>query len=151
MWLQRKSMNIKKALTLCVLAMVGALGVVVLVWIQLQTLWFMPAAATTMESGTTTPSVRTAASNTQPMSEASTQQPAPPTEPDGLPVSELPLSDSQRQFVERLGFDVDTMVLRQAVIDCARATLGESRYQQILAGDTPNTIETARLLPCLGR
>jgi hypothetical protein len=68
-----------------------------------------------------------------------------------VPVNELPLTPEQRQLAESFGLDVTQMTLSPELITCARETLGESRYQAILAGDTPGVLETARLVPCLGR
>lgn len=143
-------MDTKKAIVISVGGMLLALVAVVVVWIQLQALWYgaetqPTTAATAVPTATsTTVSATTSAA-------AGESDVAAPVAASGIPVADLPISDAQRSTIESFGFDVDTMVLSQGVIDCARATLGESRYQQILAGDTPGPLETAKLLPCLNR
>jgi hypothetical protein len=127
--------------------MLVAFFCVVVVWWYLQRSLFVAPSDTVVpvvpvDAGTTTPPA-----TETPTSAASVA----PATAEGVPVRDLPLTAEQRQAAEALGFDVEQMVLSPALITCARETLGESRYQAILAGDTPTFIETARLLPCVGR
>ena len=138
----------KKAFFISGFAMVVALVAVVLVWLQLQSFWqnqqavslsadlsdnIEPTASATGELSSTSVAAETQAIN------------------EGTPLRDLSLTKEQQALVESFGFDVDTMIVNQTVIDCARETLGESRYQQILAGDILGVLEAARIVPCLGQ
>jgi len=131
--------------------MVLAFISVVLVWLQLQALWFAPQSNSNNTSrdvlDTTAPDRVTSGETEMPATSTIGPHVALPDE--GLSVADVPLTTEQRRVIEKLGFNIDTMVLNEAVVDCARQTLGETRYQAVLAGDVPNVLETARLIPCL--
>lgn len=135
--------------------MVIALVSVVLVWWYLQQ--SIVSTGESVTSGTTTtPVVGADGEDTTPVgseSDSSTvpSDPGVTGEDQPIPVADLPLTTEQRQLAESLGLDVNQMTLSPELISCAREKLGESRYQAILTGDTPGVLETARLLPCLGR
>jgi len=128
------------------IGMLGALMCVVIVWWYLQRSLYAPAVDELSSPSVTSSTTAEIVTST---TTAPTQAATPTT--SGVPVRDLPLTTEQRQAAEALGFDVEQMVLSPALITCARETLGESRYQAVLAGDTPTLLETARLLPCVGR
>lgn len=144
-----------------VVGMVLVLGVVVVVWWYLQQELFVPQPSS-LEIGSSplSPESNLVSSSTAPVPVAATAtstDDAPPTSMSsdtlegGVAVRDLPLTPEQQQVAESLGFDTTQMVLSPTLVACARDTLGESRYQAIIAGDTPTFFETARLLPCVSQ
>lgn len=69
---------------------------------------------------------------------------------EGIPLRSLPLSDAQADVLGKVGVDVDTFVITPAMQACAEEKLGTARMNEIIAGAAPSTLETAKLLPCLG-
>lgn len=78
-----------------------------------------------------------------------TQPEATPSSREGIPLSDVPLSDQQKQALETFGVDVETFVLTPEMIRCAEATIGASRVADIQAGAAPAFGETLQLLQCL--
>ncbi len=68
----------------------------------------------------------------------------------GIPLSDIPLSDTQKDTLDMVGVDADTFVVTPAMEVCAREKLGDERLADIVTGSAPTVMETARLLPCLG-
>ena len=68
---------------------------------------------------------------------------------EGIPLRDVPLSDSQRSVLETVGVDSETFVITAAMQECVEVKLGTIRMQEIIAGDAPTTMETIKLLPCL--
>ena len=68
---------------------------------------------------------------------------------EGVPLRDLPLGDSQKSALEKVGVDVETFVITPVMQSCAAEKLGAERMDEIIAGSAPSTIETARLLPCI--
>jgi len=79
---------------------------------------------------------------------ASTTTPEVP--PEGIPLRDLPLSDTQRSLLGGVGIDVETFTITPAMQRCADARLGAQRMSEIIAGAAPSVVEVSRLLPCLG-
>ena len=69
--------------------------------------------------------------------------------PEGVPLRNLPLGDTQKSTLETLGVDIETFIISPAMQTCATEKLGTERMSEIIAGDDPGVIETTRLLPCL--
>ena len=69
---------------------------------------------------------------------------------EGIPLRDLPLSDSQKSVLGTIGVDVDSFVITPAMQACAAEKLGNERMAEIIAGAAPTTLETTKLLPCLG-
>ncbi|MAZ30407.1 hypothetical protein CL655_03975 [bacterium] len=136
------------------IGMLVALVMVVVVWLFLQDFFLVKQSAPVLEPPATTSTETSAPSSSPAPTSAAADTATPAVEPDttpGVPAADLPLSEGQRALAESLGLDVDQIVISEELVTCAREKLGESRYQQILAGDTPNFLETAKLLPCLGQ
>ncbi|MCD5381297.1 MAG: hypothetical protein LR008_01845 [Candidatus Pacebacteria bacterium] len=66
----------------------------------------------------------------------------------GIPLTDLPLGDSQKSALETVGVDVDTFVITPGMISCTEEKLGAIRMSEIIAGSAPTVIETAKLFPC---
>lgn len=58
------------------------------------------------------------------------------------------LTDGQKRVLGLLGVDADTLTITPAMEACAREAIGETRLQEIIAGDTPSLGEGADLLQC---
>lgn len=78
------------------------------------------------------------------------QESLPVVPPDGVPLRNLPLGDTQKSVLEKVGVDVETFVITSEMQTCAAEKLGIVRMNEIIAGEAPSIIETTRLLPCLG-
>ncbi|MBP6881450.1 MAG: hypothetical protein KBC35_02385 [Candidatus Pacebacteria bacterium] len=70
--------------------------------------------------------------------------------PTPIPLRDLPINDSQQKVLETVGVEIDTFVITPAMQVCAAEKLGADRMANIVSGDTPTALETARLVPCLG-
>lgn len=68
-----------------------------------------------------------------------------------IPLRDLPISDSQQKVLETVGVDVDTFVITPAMQNCAVEKLGAKRMVELIAGAAPTALETAKLLPCIGK
>lgn len=95
----------------------------------------------------TPPAVGTSSPESRATSTAASDLTDDGTEP--IPLSEVELTPQQRALAESLGIDPESFVIRPAMIECARVTLGDERFAEIQSGDSPGPLETARLLPCL--
>lgn len=73
----------------------------------------------------------------------------PTVAPEGIPLRNLQLNDSQRSVLNTIGVDVDTFVITPEIQTCAAAKLGDERMADIIAGDAPSVIETTKLVSCL--
>jgi hypothetical protein len=144
----------KRFILLGCIGMVLALACVVVVWAYLQGFFWRQQSVETTPP-TVIQSTDEPAAPTQPTATESSvgadALEAAPSEPGGLPATALSLTDEQAEAVADLGLDVEQIVISEALIGCVRERLGESRYQAVLAGDTPTLVETGKLLPCLGR
>lgn len=69
----------------------------------------------------------------------------------GLPLSDLPLSEKQKTVVETVGINPDSFVITKDMVACAIDKIGEERVSALIAGGTPSALETAKLVPCVGR
>ena len=67
---------------------------------------------------------------------------------DDIPLSSLELSDFQRNLLEKAGVDTETFVITPAMQTCAAGKIGQSRVEEIIAGDSPNALEITRLSTC---
>jgi hypothetical protein len=70
-------------------------------------------------------------------------------EPAGIPLRDLPLSDTQKSLIEGIGIDVATYEISPATITCAENALGAERFSEIVEGSSPSGFEMLRLTPCL--
>jgi len=71
------------------------------------------------------------------------------TEP--IPLSEVPLNETQRQFLNTLGVDVETMVITPSMGMCAERALGRDRLKEIVDGATPSALEAISITPCINQ
>lgn len=67
-----------------------------------------------------------------------------------IPLRDIPLGETQKSILDKVGVDIDTFVITPAMQACASEKLGEGRMAEIIAGDAPTVVETARLSLCLG-
>jgi hypothetical protein len=67
----------------------------------------------------------------------------------GIPLSDVPLSDSQKETLEKAGVDTEEFVITEPMIDCAEEKLGDVRVAEIVAGAPPSYLEIAKLSLCL--
>ena len=68
---------------------------------------------------------------------------------EGVSVSDLPLSESQKKAAEFIGVDTKTFVITPAMVECAEGALGKDRVEEIKAGDSPGVGELLQLAKCL--
>lgn len=89
---------------------------------------------------------------TSPDVEPSSPAVAAPTVPvvtEPIPLSSLPLSDTQKELLRGAGVDPETFVITPEMIGCAEERLGAARFAEIVAGDAPGPTEVFSLLRCL--
>lgn len=66
-----------------------------------------------------------------------------------IPLSSLPLSDTQKKLLAGVGIDSETFVITPAMITCANEKLGDTRMKEIIGGSAPGALEMASLMRCL--
>jgi hypothetical protein len=66
----------------------------------------------------------------------------------GVTVDTAALTDGQRQLLESLGVDTDSIILTPAMVACAKTKLGTERMTAIENGDTPSFFEGTKLMAC---
>lgn len=67
----------------------------------------------------------------------------------GTPVSDIPLTEGQKDVLDTLGVNTESFVITPAMINCAESRLSKERVNEITSGATPTLLETARLSTCL--
>lgn len=67
----------------------------------------------------------------------------------GVPLSSIPLTDSQKKALSAVNIDVETFVITEAMIACAGGKIGDERMTEITEGSAPSILEMAKLTPCL--
>lgn len=58
------------------------------------------------------------------------------------------LTDGQRQLLQTLGIDANSVTVTPAMMTCAEAAVGTTRLDEIKAGDTPSFTEGLKLFGC---
>ena len=71
-----------------------------------------------------------------------------PASGNGTTVQTSSLSDSQRQMLNALGIDADSVTITPEMVACAEAKLGTARIEEIKNGATPSFSEGASLVAC---
>lgn len=66
----------------------------------------------------------------------------------GATVNTNNLTEGQRQMLEAMGIDADTVNITPEMIACAEAKLGAARVEEIKNGATPSFTEGASLMAC---
>jgi hypothetical protein len=79
-------------------------------------------------------------SNTADTQDTSTQE--------GATVNTSSLSAGQRQMLEAMGIDADSVNITPEMVACAEAKLGAARIEEIKNGATPSFSEGASLVAC---
>jgi len=67
---------------------------------------------------------------------------------EGTQVDASMLTPEQRQLMERLGIDADSVNITPEMVACAEAKLGTTRVEEIKNGDTPSFTEGLSLASC---
>ena len=70
------------------------------------------------------------------------------TQPEGIPLNTLPLTEAQQAMLSQFNIDYDTFIITDAMIVCAKAEIGESRFGEIVAGSAPSFSESLKLFGC---
>lgn len=78
---------------------------------------------------------------------SSTADPKVVEKPIVVPLSSL--SESQKAMLEKVGVTGSTLTITPKMAECAYATLGKERMDELVKGATPSAIEAIRLSPCL--
>ncbi len=68
----------------------------------------------------------------------------------GLPLRDLSIEGAQKKALEAAGINTETFIITEAMLVCARESVGDARVAAFVAGESPTVLEIARLLPCLG-
>jgi hypothetical protein len=72
------------------------------------------------------------------------------TVPDeGIQIDTSSVSVDQKAAAEKVGIDIDSIVITPEMISCAELKLGSPRLQEIIEGASPTTLESISLIPCL--
>lgn len=66
----------------------------------------------------------------------------------GATVDTNNLTDGQRNMIEAMGIDADSVTITPEMIACAEAKLGAARLEEIKNGATPSFTEGASLVAC---
>jgi hypothetical protein len=88
-------------------------------------------------------------------SEPTTEKPSEPVSPTTpvlskpIPLSSLPLTNTQKELLRSAGIDPETFIITPEMITCAQDRLGAARFAEIVAGDAPGPTEVFSLLRCL--
>lgn len=69
---------------------------------------------------------------------------------EGVPLSSLPLTESQKKALSAVNIDVETFMLTEAMITCAGEKIGNERIAAIVEGSSPSVLEVSKMIPCLG-
>jgi len=75
--------------------------------------------------------------------------PSTPVLAEPIPLSQLPLTETQKDLLRSAGIDPATFIITPAMVTCAQSRLGEQRFAEIIAGNTPGPTEVFSLLRCL--
>jgi hypothetical protein len=70
---------------------------------------------------------------------------------DGILLSSIPLTESQKKALSSAGIDTETFKLTPEMIACGAEKLGSERVNAIISGSTPSLLEVTKLTPCLTR
>lgn len=84
---------------------------------------------------------------TEPKADDSTA--AAPLVREPIPLSKLPLNDTQKQLVKGLGIDYDTFMITPEMALCAEGSLGRERVGELIDGSSPSFSELTVLTKCL--
>jgi len=68
---------------------------------------------------------------------------------DPIVVSGDRLTNSQKEALEALGFESDSITITPEMIMCAEEKLGRERLDEIVGGSAPGPLESLTLLPCI--
>ncbi len=118
---------IKIFLITSAILIIVAMGVVGYVWFKIQQ---------NISSDTAfTPSDQTPIANTIPE--------------EGIKIDTSSLTDDQKALAEKVGINLDEVVITQEMVSCAEQKLGAERAQEIADGDSPTALESVSLLGCL--
>ena len=80
----------------------------------------------------------------------SEQTPVANTVPqEGIKLNSSAISVEQKAVAEKVGIDLDAVVVTPEMISCAEQKLGSERIQEIMNGASPTTLESMSLLGCL--
>lgn len=91
-------------------------------------------------------------------SDAETSTPTTPTvtsvnervvQEDAVVIDQTALTPEQKELLEKLGVDTESMAITSAMVECAEVKLGTVRVDEIIAGATPSLMEGLSVLPCL--
>lgn len=120
------------------------LGIVITVFLYLS-FTVMPA----REQSNLVPSVAVEQPLTLPALPIGTTTPSTTKAVVDIPLRDVPLSTAQQSVLETVGVDTDTFVITPEMQRCAEEKIGQTRVAEIVAGDAPSALETAKLLTCL--
>jgi hypothetical protein len=84
-----------------------------------------------------------------PISSTGATHDAAVVEDGGIPLMDLHFSDTQKKSIEAFGIDIDTFVITEAMITCAKGKLGSERFDALIAGATLSFGESLSLSTCI--
>jgi len=80
----------------------------------------------------------------------SEETPVANTVPDeGIKIDTSAVSAEQKAVAEKVGIDLDTVVITPEMVSCAELKLGSARIAEIINGASPTALESISLLGCL--
>lgn len=141
-----KSIKIYLIIVTCLL--VTALGFGVYVWFKLQTLYSVASdiPTTEIEPATSPDTLLTPDKVSSP--DVSTTS-ASEVLPEPVVIETDKLTDTQKNALETLGFESNTLTITPEMIACAERVLGAARMQEIINGAAPGPLESLQLLGCI--
>lgn len=126
--------------TILLLIAAGAIGYV---WIKLQNTLDARSSTSEGTSGVSVETTDTPVVNIETIKADTTI----PTE--GIKIDTSSVSEEQKAIAEKLGIDIDNIIITPEMVSCAERKLGSQRMQEIMEGSSPTTLEGISLLGCL--
>jgi len=68
---------------------------------------------------------------------------------EGIKIDTSEITDEQKALAQRIGINLDEVIITSEMISCAEQKLGSARIEEISAGESPTTLESISLLGCL--
>jgi hypothetical protein len=85
-------------------------------------------------------------------SSAESQQAENPVPQESVTLDTAAMTDGQRELMDRLGIDMESITYTPAMFACAEASFGSERVTEIFQGGaTPTFIEGSKLMLCYNR
>lgn len=145
-------MAIKRFLLFSFIALLIAIAFAIGIFVYVQYEFYKPQEAINIEPIVPTVSSESVGESQQSQPETVTEPATDledsPTTVSGIPLRSLPLDDTQKALLGQFNIDYYTFVITPDMITCAKSGIGESRFDEIVAGSAPGFLESLTLFNC---